>query len=174
MVGSALYGKSPLYRFDVASTENNRRYVAFDSTGTSAQISTTNVGEQVLVHSVVATWDHAGEAVDLHELPGTATTDFLASFAGPGDTTIVRHGIVACPGRPTDCTIEREDSTPSGRRAAWHQRTRDRRNQREAIAHLPVVGRLFRRQANRRHDIASGFAGRNSGPRCKFAQVDLG
>ncbi|WP_298257287.1 hypothetical protein [Bradyrhizobium sp.] len=106
MVGSALYGISPLYRFDVAGTDNDERFVAFDSTGKSAQISTTTSDGENLNHSVLATWDRAGEMIDLRSIPGTANTDFLISFAAANDTTDVRHGVVTCQYHPADCRVE--------------------------------------------------------------------
>jgi hypothetical protein len=106
MVGSALYGISPLYRFDVAGTDSDKRYVAFDSSGMSAQISTTTSDQERLNHSVLANWDRAGEVIDLHSVTGTGTTDFLVSFAGANDTTDVRHAIVTCPNLVADCRIE--------------------------------------------------------------------
>jgi hypothetical protein len=115
MVGSALYGNSPLYRFDVAGTDSSRRYVAFDSTGTSAQISTTTSNDERLSHKVLADWDRAGDVADLRSDAGRATTDFLATFAGADDTTIVRHAIVTCPDPVTDCKFEQgQKNLPAG------------------------------------------------------------
>jgi hypothetical protein len=115
MVGSALYGNSPLYRFDVAGTVGDRRFVAFDSTGTSAQISTTTAEDERLSHKVLANWDRAGEVVDVRSDAKAANAEFLATFAGPNDTTVVRHAIVNCPDPGTDCNIQQDQKDlPAG------------------------------------------------------------
>jgi hypothetical protein len=104
-----------MYRFDVAGTVNERRFVAFDSTGTSSQISSTTLEGDQADHSVLATWDHAGEVVDLRAAAMGANADFLLSYAAPADSTDIRLVNVTCPAPDAGCKADqRQKVLPSG------------------------------------------------------------
>ncbi|MBR0684442.1 hypothetical protein JQ594_00820 [Bradyrhizobium manausense] len=93
-VASSEYGASPVYRFDVASTPSRQRFMAFDSSGITSQISMTTIGDKQVRHDVLTAWKTAGTLVGSHS--DASTTEFLASFAAPNDGRIARHVTVRC------------------------------------------------------------------------------
>jgi hypothetical protein len=94
MVGSALYGNGPLYRYDVAGTVGDERFIAFDGTGKVSQISVTTRNGKLLDHSALVNWETQGELVDVRA--DAPTADFLVSFSKDDGTTDVRHVVVTC------------------------------------------------------------------------------
>lgn len=102
IVGSSLYGMDDFYGYDVAPSRNAVSFVAFDSSGSRAQVSVTVPTENSVEHAVLAAWAQAGTLIDQRSDGGNAA-EFLASFAAADDTHDVRRVIVRCPQDASKC-----------------------------------------------------------------------
>lgn len=107
IVGSALYGVDDFYGYDVAPSGSAASFVAFDSSGSRAQVSATMFTEKSVEHKVIAAWAQAGALIDQRS-DGGLTADFLASFAAANDTHDVRRVTVKCPQDISKCEAKQQ------------------------------------------------------------------